>query len=136
MPPHVLILDADPGAAQVTRAGVARALPDATLDVESTAERGWASAKAHQPDLVIVDPGAHNLGNLWLIQALRSAHPHALIIVLASVSTPGLKRRLESMGVDVYLEKPAPLTVLLAAVRDRMPYCRKQNGYGPPECSL
>ena len=136
MSPHVLILDADPSAAQVTRAGVARALPDATLDVESTAERGWASAQAHQPDLVIVDPGAHNLGNLWLIQALRAASPHTLIIVLASVSTPGLKRRLESMGVDVYLEKPAPLTVLLAAVRDRMPPCRKQNSYGPPECSL
>lgn len=136
MSPHVLILDADPSAAQVTRAGVARALPEATLDVEPTAERGWASAKAHQPDLVIVDPGTHNLGNLWLIQALRAANPHALIIVLASVSTPGLKRRLEKMGVDVYLEKPAPLTVLLAAVKDHMPPQRRQNGHGASECKL
>ena len=72
-----------------------------------------------------------------LVISLLAKQEFAVPRVVARVNNPKNAWMFnESMGVDVYLEKPAPLTVLLAAVRDRMPPCRKQNSYGPPECSL
>lgn len=114
---HILIMDADPGAAQVTRAGVERALPGATLDVEADADHGWHSVQRHCPDALIIDPAPHNLASAWLIQALKSVNPDAPVIVLASAPTPSLRRTLHRVGVDVYLEKPVPLSILLSELQ-------------------
>lgn len=117
MPPHVLVLDADASAAQVTRAGVARVLPDATLAVEANAEKGWQSAQAHWPDVLIIDPAPHNMASAWFIQAFKSAQPNGVVIVLASAPTPTLRRTMHRLGVDVYLEKPVTLRVLQHEVK-------------------
>lgn len=113
MSPHILILDGDAVAAQVTQAGVARALPEATLDVVSDVDHGWASCQQTRPDAMIIDPAPHNLASAWLIQAFKAENPDAPVIVLASAPTPSLRRTLYRLGVDVYLEKPVTLSILL-----------------------
>ncbi len=113
MSPHILILDADAIAAQVTEAGVTRALPEATLAVVTDVDDGWQSVQAARPDALIIDPAPHNLASAWLIQAFKAENPDAPVIVLASAPTPNLRRTLYRLGVDVYLEKPVSLPVLL-----------------------
>ncbi len=116
MSPHILILDADAVAAQVTEAGVTRALPEATLSVVTDVDDGWQSVQAARPDALIIDPAPHNLASAWLIQAIKAENPNAPVIVLASAPTPNLRHTLCRLGVDVYLEKPVSLPVLLQAL--------------------
>ena len=56
MIPHILIIDADAGAAQTTRALVARIAANASLTVETTAERGRIRLQQHPTDVLIIDP--------------------------------------------------------------------------------
>ncbi|MCW5880038.1 MAG: response regulator [Anaerolineae bacterium] len=113
---HILILDADAVAAQVTEAGVRRALPEATRSGVSDVVAGGLSGEGGRPDALIIDPAPHNLASAWLIQAFKAENPDALVIVLASAPTPNLQRTLNRLGVDVYLEKPVSLPILLQAL--------------------
>ncbi len=119
--PHILILDADATSAQVTRAGLERALPGVTLAVETDPECGWLSMKQHRPDIFIIDPAPYGLASAWLIQALKGQCVHAYVIVLASARTPGLMRDLRRLGVDAYLEKPTSLSEIIAKVHAALP---------------
>lgn len=112
MVPHILIIDADANAARVTSAGITRVVPEATVVVETNTEAGWLSLQRQPPDVLVIDPPRHSLGGTRLIARLKAAHPEAHVIVLASASTPGLRRALERLGVHAYLEKPAPLARL------------------------
>lgn len=115
MTPHsILIVDSDTRAAQVTGALISRSLPDATLRVEPTPERGWASFQQDHPDVLIIDPSMNSPAGVQLIRRIKGGQPAAWVIVLTSSPTPALRRRMSDLGVDVYLEKSAPLEQLLA----------------------
>ena len=109
MVPQVLIVDSDDSAAQVTRAIVARAVPDATVSVESALQRTWLNGEHYWPDVLIIDPSPHSPDGVQLIQRIKQESPNACVIVIASVPTPALRRQMESLGVDAYLEKPTLL---------------------------
>lgn len=115
MTPHsILIVDSDTRAAQVTGALITRSLPDATLRVEPTPERGWVSFQQDHPDVLIIDPSMNSPAGVQLIRRIKGGQPAAWIIVLTSSPTPALRRRMSDLGVDVYLEKSAPLEQLIA----------------------
>jgi DNA-binding NarL/FixJ family response regulator len=113
MIPHILIVDSDFAAAQVTSAMLARAVPIAIVSVESDFAAARRSMQGHPPDVLIVDPVLHRPESIWLVQYLKTKHPDAHIIVIASAPTPALRREMEGLGVDAYLEKPALLPLLL-----------------------
>lgn len=116
MTPHILIVDPDMRAAQVTGAMITRSLPSATLCVEATPERGWLSFQDNHPDVVIIDPSLHSPAGLQLIRQVKDQPLPARVIVLTSSPTPALRRRMSTMGVDVYLEKSGPLDQLLVQI--------------------
>ena len=110
--PHVLIVDADPSAAHVTGAMAQRLAPGITVACELTPDRGWLSAQATPPDVLIIDPSPQKFGDLLLIQLYKEAYPDAGTIVVVSRPTPALRRRVHELGVDVYREKPTTLAQL------------------------
>jgi DNA-binding response OmpR family regulator len=112
MVPHILIIDADLGAAQVTRAVVARTLPDATVAMAPTVERALLSMQEQRPDALIIDPAPQIRDGTRLIEQFKAARPDAPVIVVASMPTPALRRTMAGLGVDTYLEKPALLPLL------------------------
>ena len=118
MAPHILIVDSHSSAAQVTRAGVRRAVPEATLAVEPDPERGLLSLECRRPDVLIIDPPRHNMAVTHLIRKLKAGSHESRVIVLAS--TPALRRELLQLGVDVYLQKPAPLALVLDSLRSAL----------------
>ncbi len=117
MAPHILIVDSHPSAAQVTRAGVTRVAPEASLAVEPDPEHGLLSVERWRPDVLIIDPPRHSGPTARLIRELKAGPHVAHVIVLASAPTPGLQREMQRLGVDVYLWKPAPLNAVLDALR-------------------
>ena len=112
MVPHILIVDADTSAAQVTRAVVARAIPEATVAVAPTFERAQLSMQGQRPDALIIDPAPQSRGGTQLIEQFKTMYPDAPVIVVASMPTPALRRTMTGRGVDTYLEKPALLPLL------------------------
>ena len=114
---HVLIVDADASAAQVTAAGVMRALPDASLTIVPSPERGRSSLRCLQPDVLIVDPSPNTLTAMALIRLVKAEYPACCVVVLTSAPRPVLRRDLMRLGVDVYVEKPAPLELLIQQLR-------------------
>jgi DNA-binding response OmpR family regulator len=112
MVPHILIVDTDTSAAQVTRALVARALPEATLVIALTFEHARLSMQRQHPDALIIDPSPHSLEGAQLIEQFKATRADAPVIVVASMPTPALRRMMAGLGVDAYLEKPALLPLL------------------------
>jgi DNA-binding NarL/FixJ family response regulator len=121
MIPHILIVESDIAAAQVTSAMLTRAVPTASVSVESDFAAAWRSLQSHPPDVLIVDPVRHRPESNRLVQHLKTKHPDAHVIIIASTPTPALRREMEGLGVDAYLEKPELLSLqlqhLLAALR-------------------
>jgi DNA-binding NtrC family response regulator len=112
MVPHILIVDTDTSAAQVTCAVVARVIPEATVAVAPSFERARLSMQEQRSDALIIDPSPHSLDGMRLIQQFKAACPDAPVIVVASMPTPALRRAMEALRVEAYLEKPALLSLL------------------------
>ena len=118
---HIMIVESDVAAAQVTSAMLARAVPTAFVAVESDFAAAWRSMQSHPPDGLSVDPVLHRPESIWLVGHLKTKHPDSHVIISASAPTPALRREMERLGVDAYLEKPELLSLqlqqLLAALR-------------------
>jgi response regulator of citrate/malate metabolism len=110
MIPYILIVEPDFAAAQVTSAILSRAVPTSIVSVEADFEAARRSMQSHSPDVLIVDPVLHRPESIWLVQHLKTEHPDAHVIVIASAPTPALRREMEGLGVDAYLEKPELLS--------------------------
>ena len=111
MPADILIVDADAAAAQVTRAIVQRAAPGAQLAVVAGLQAAYRELQRALPDVLIIDPSPHPLAGVELAAVVKRRHPDGQVIVLASAPTAALRRQMQGLGVDLYLEKPAPLLV-------------------------
>lgn len=116
-PPHILIIDPDSSAANVTRTLIEHVEPLATLAVEATAERGRLSIQQRMPSIVVIDPSPYNRSDEQLVLELKAQSPGVRVIVLTSASTHALRRRMQEIGADLYIEKPAAPTVLISGLR-------------------
>ena len=117
MTSHVLIVDPDPYAAHVTRAIVARTAPEADFEVAATPEVALRVMERATPDVLIIDPAPQSPSARDLIAGLKLQHPEVRVVVLASAPTPNLRRAMEKLGVDVYLEKPVPFPRFVEELR-------------------
>jgi DNA-binding NarL/FixJ family response regulator len=118
---HILIIDADPSASTVTSAMVKRSIPHAIVHCETAADRAWLSIQQNTPDMLIIDPATQGYGSTLLIQLCKEELPATRIVVLASAPTPGLRSAMQSLGIDVYLEKPLALAKLTDKLRAVLP---------------
>ena len=116
MAAHVLIVDPNHSAAEVTRAIVSRALAEATLTVVHSLDDARLALRAQGPDILILDPAPAWPQAEALIQQAKQASPDLRVMVLASAPTPALRRASAALGVELYLEKPALLSQLAQAL--------------------
>jgi DNA-binding NarL/FixJ family response regulator len=115
--PHVLIVDADHGAACATSALVTHTLPHAHVLITHTADAGLRCIARRLPDLLIIDPSPHVLADMRLIQELKAQRPDARVLIVASTPRPAVRRQLEALDIDGYGEKPALPMLLIAQLR-------------------
>ncbi len=92
------------------------------FDVDTAAEREEAEALlcTRGYGLVIADlclTGVHGREGLELVRVAREQCPVARIILITAYGTPALELEVLRKGCDMLLEKPIPLSELLAAAR-------------------
>ena len=111
---QVLVVEDDPGIRDVLRA-LLTAANYRVIEAESAA-RGEIEARAHKPDLSIVDLGLPDRDGIELIRRVRtwSAVP---IIVLSARTGEDQKIAALDAGADDYVTKPFGAAELLARVR-------------------
>ena len=111
---QLLVVEDDPGIREVLRA-LLTAASFRIIEAESAA-RGEIEARAHKPDLAIVDLGLPDRDGVELIRKVRawSAVP---IIVLSARTGEAQKIAALDAGADDYVTKPFGAAELLARVR-------------------
>ncbi len=111
---QVLVVEDDPGIRDVLRAMLTAA--HYRIVEAGSAARGEIEARAHKPDLAVVDLGLPDRDGIELIRAVRSwsAVP---IIVLSARTAEAQKIAALDAGADDYVTKPFGAAELLARVR-------------------
>ena len=81
-----------------------------------TMQRGEIEARAHRPDLLLVDLGLPDGDGLTIIQRLRVWSPVPIIVLSARAQEEDKVKALDA-GADDYVTKPFAASELLARVR-------------------
>jgi DNA-binding NarL/FixJ family response regulator len=97
-----LVLDGAPGMSVVGEAG--------------TEERAVVMARAHQPDVIVLDVLLPGKGGIELIAELLEVSPQSNVLMLSSSAEPGTVERALEAGATGYSIKRATDTDLVAAV--------------------
>lgn len=126
MAEHILIIDANTTALDVTHALARRLAPAALITCTSTVGSVWLAAQRTPPDALVIDPSPFGPGGMLVIQLCKAQYPAVRVVVLASA--PGLQRQLVRLGVDVYLEKPVASARLVEQLRAGLRMSMPQAG--------
>jgi signal transduction histidine kinase len=94
--------------------------PGVTLLPAMQGKIGLELARAHDPDLVLLDVHLPDMDGREVLQALRSdpATVGTQVVVVSADATEGQIQRMTAAGADQYLTKPFDLQRLLAVVDD------------------
>lgn len=105
----------------VVRAGI-RLVLDGAVGVEvvgeaGTEERAVVLARAHQPDVIVLDVLLPGKGGIALIPELLEVAPNSRVLMLSSSAEPGTLERALEAGATGYSIKRATEIDLIAAVQ-------------------
>ncbi len=90
---------------------------DVVAEVES-GDRIVAEARAHRPDVAVIDIDMPALDGLSAAAELREKLPDVRVLILTSLGKPGNLRRALTAHVSGFLLKDGPPEQLVAAIRD------------------
>ncbi len=111
---QVLVVEDDPGIREVLRALLVTA--NYRVIESNSAARGEIEARAHKPDLAIVDLGLPDRDGVDLIRSVRSWSAVPIIVLSARIAEAQKIAALDA-GADDYVTKPFGAEELLARVR-------------------
>jgi two-component system response regulator len=119
MPPRILLVEDNPGDAQLMRIAFAEALPEARLSVVGDGETALRTllAAGPPPDLILLDLNLPRLSGHELLAGLRAAEDAALrrtpVVVLSSSRAAADVERSYELGAS-HVAKPQDMDGLLA----------------------
>ncbi len=93
---------------------------EADIEVVAQVGRGdevVAAARAHAPDVALLDIEMPGLNGLEAAALLRTALPRVKVVIVTTFGRPGYLRRAMESGADAFLVKDAPAAELADAVR-------------------
>jgi len=111
---HVLVVDDEPGIAEIVRDYLVRAGYRVTLTGSGT--DAMAIARTRKPDLIVLDLGLPQMDGLDVTRALRKQSNVPIIMLTARVDESDKLIGLE-LGADDYVTKPFSPKELVARVR-------------------
>ncbi len=88
-----------------------------TVDIAEDGVEGWEYSQAASYDLILLDLMLPKLDGITLCKRLRTAHCHALILMLTAKDTTTDKIIGLDAGADDYLVKPFEIEELAARIR-------------------
>lgn len=117
MVPHILVVDQNNSAAQVTRSLMQHVLSTANIEIVSPNMLLPKGCRAAPLDMLIIDPVGINEANMQQLRALQHSQPALFVMVLTSEPQARRVRQLRGLKVDALLEKGDSPAALLSQLR-------------------
>lgn len=115
----IVVVDGDVGSGQITQAGIQRSYGiEATVSLMTNPD--WSVFHTQQPDAVVFDPAGQSGGGVRVVQRMHEELPKTHIMVLASAPSSVLRATMTMLGVDAYLEKPTPVSMVVEKLRQML----------------
>jgi DNA-binding NarL/FixJ family response regulator len=115
--PRVLIADDDP-VMRMLLSAVIDAAPD--LDLVAAAEDATQAvelARAHAPDVVLLDVEMPGGGGAHAAREIKATHPGTKVLALSAHETGPARDAMHAAGADGYVVKGTPPAEIAAALR-------------------
>jgi CheY-like chemotaxis protein len=119
---RILLVEDNPGDAQLVRLALTEALPSARLSVAGDGEAALARLREEgdPPDLMLLDLNLPRLSGHEVLAAVRASEDAALrrlpVVVLSSSRAEGDVARSYDLGASSYVAKPADVDALFSLV--------------------
>jgi chemotaxis family two-component system response regulator Rcp1 len=125
---RILLVEDNPGDAQLVKMALAETLPSARVSVAGDGEA--ALARLHEegdpPDLVLLDLNLPRLSGHEVLAAVRASEDVAVrrvpVVVLSSSGTAADVERSYELGASSHVAKPADLDALFAVIETLVRY--------------
>jgi DNA-binding NarL/FixJ family response regulator len=131
-PRTVVLIDDTPDLRALVRRALER---NGGLRVVAEAGDGSAgvdAARAHQPDVVLLDIAMPVMDGLEALPLIREAAPHATVIMLSGFGAELMVAKALDYGAAGYIQKGQPLRELVSTVHALLSDERQGNGFGGP----
>ena len=116
---NILLVDDDPDILESLRAALADT--GANVDTASDGNQALGKAKQNMPDLMVLDMMMPKRSGFLVLESLKKgkkpSDPPRIVVITGN---PGIRHRVyaESMGVEVYMNKPFRMDRLVASVKE------------------
>lgn len=81
-------------------------------------EEGLNSLKYQQIDVVISDYFLPDMDGIRFLSRVGETHPHAVRILMATLTSDGLMHEVSAAGIDKFIEKPLTMAFLDTIIND------------------
>jgi DNA-binding NarL/FixJ family response regulator len=85
-------------------------------------------AKAHNPNVILLDINLPQVGGLEVLSRLKAAHPNIPVIVVSSQSTMKTVMQARVLGAETYVLKHAPKSEVLQMISDAFDNIAESTG--------
>jgi signal transduction histidine kinase len=116
-PLRVLIVDDTPDLRDLLTMALERTGEFWVVAQAENGREGVAAARAHNPDLVLLDIAMPVMDGLEALPQVRSACPQAIVVMLSGFGASEMTSKAMAGGADGYIQKGQPLRRLLAQLR-------------------
>ena len=117
---RILLVEDNPGDAQLVRMALTEALPSARLSVVGDGEAALSRLQDDPPDLMLLDLNLPRLSGHEVLAAVRAAGDPALrrlpVVVLTSSDAASDVERSYELGASSHVTKPSDVDALFAVV--------------------
>ena len=115
-PPSVLLVDDTPDLRALVRMALERRGDFRVVAEAGDGREGVDSAKAHQPDVVLLDIAMPVMSGLEALPLIREVCPTSTVIMLSGFGADKMSAQALLAGADGYIQKGQPIRALLAQV--------------------
>lgn len=84
----------------------------------TTSQATLESVQTHDPEVLVMDAGLCDGPGTGLLQAVRTAKPAAVVIILSNLFFPQYRKHFESAGADLFMDKSNQFLQLFQLVRE------------------
>jgi CheY-like chemotaxis protein len=123
---RILLVEDNPGDAQLVRMALTEALPSARLSVVGDGEAALSRLQEDTPDLMLLDLNLPRLSGHEVLAAVRAAGDPALrrlpVVVLTSSDAADDVERSYDLGASSHVMKPPDVDALFAVVESLTRY--------------
>src|SRR6476620_11968769 len=117
-PRSILIVDDEANQRLMVEQALRALAFDWTIATAASGQEALEALTLHLPDLIITDYHMPLMNGLELIARVRERQLPSRIILITAYSSPELYSAVQGLGIEHYLTKPVPLTLLRRLATD------------------